>query len=203
MHCLVFPEKGYLKNFIFYEGLGSPKSRLSMKANRFLLNLQEGNVSSSGWSFWRLIEWLTENYTWWDARFYSVFAVVNFRKSTFDWGGKNGEMLRFFRNCQKYVLLYISGYTEASSMWHWSGWLVHSFTQSLRSCFHAGLVEVHYYWFCINKSALVSLVSFSFKANVSSCKCSIYVCHWWACTVAAVFCPEVQVSPRHGCKSCT
>lgn len=48
MHCLVFPEKGYFKDFISYEDLDLPKSELTVKAHRFLLNLQKGIVSGPG-----------------------------------------------------------------------------------------------------------------------------------------------------------
>lgn len=85
---------------ISYKDLGLPKPKLATKACSFLLNLWEGNFLSPGWNCWILketpIEWLIQNYTWWDARFYSASAVLILEDPIFIGGN-----LRNFGNLHK------------------------------------------------------------------------------------------------------
>lgn len=93
---------------------------------------------------------------------------------------------------------------ELCSMTWGYGWLVACFIQSLRSCFHAGLVKVHHYWFSINESALVSQNAFlsrptSVHANIPSTSAIDGLAQLWHIFVQKCRCAQgmgAEVAPN-------
>lgn len=152
MHCLVFPEKGYFKDFISYEDLDLPKSELTVKLIGFYWTFRKELFQVQGFleTYWM---------TYWKSylmgcKVLFCFCCVNFRRSTFHWGKKNGEILRFFRKRQKHVLVCMSGYTEATSMP--SGALLHDMGLWVVGCLlHTELEELFSWWVGKGPSLLV------------------------------------------------
>lgn len=94
MHCLVFPEKGYFKDFISYEDLDLPKSELTVKLIGFYWTFRKELFQVQGFleTYWM---------TYWKSylmvcKVLFCFCCVNFRRSTFHWGKKwrNFEILQ-------------------------------------------------------------------------------------------------------------
>lgn len=151
MHCLVFPEKGYFKDFISYEDLDLPKSELTVKLIGFYWTFRKELFQVQGFleTYW-MTYW--KSY-WWCARFYSASAVLILEDLLFT-GGKNGEILRFLRKRQKHVLVCMSGYTEATSMP--SGALLHDMGLWVVGCLlHTELEELFSCWVGKGPSLLV------------------------------------------------
>lgn len=93
---------------------------------------------------------------------------------------------------------------ELCSMTLGYGWLVACFIQSLRSCFHAGLVKVRHYWFSINESALVSQNAFlsrptSVHTNIPSTSAIDGLAQLWQIFVQKCRCAQgtgAEVAPN-------